>query len=1596
MADPKDKGKKPPKGREIPNSAGNLIRSFKKADRKYEQLSEASGHSCLAGSLNCFSGADGNDLFGFVLKDLPGLPSLRSYLKDPGVDKYKSKDAFNSETGKWESNNSIDAWEIHDYLRGEGVGVDPYEGVEFTYNKTGSKSQRVPDQVLENPSSLPIGTIIGQGDVNTKAGYRGFNEANDTSGKNRHSVVVIGYDETDGMPILYDQGAEVRLDDSKYTGSDASPRRFTNFTTPKDYKDLTYENILNNDTAFKEDLGFDSKDPDKNKISFESSKAPIKAIEKGVNEHQEGIAKHYDINKSTLDKFSKLLPGLSFKETKLNNNQGQSADLGVIPTALSDSLLGNAVLKPGAKALMNLYDNVLGSQGAGKPGKQDWELEIEAYNKYGKDVEKRNAYYNKLREETPTPTGERALSSSVGAFKIKDLSRYMSKIGKSKSDLYGASVSNAEELESGSVAALSLLAEKYNQAKELHKDLDLSEDQLVKLAMIGYSNASKLKSPEFVKHFIKNDTGLEDETFNKISNYDVSEFKHGGGVDTNPMSIPNTSQHEKLMNPEILAILQQMMEGQPGLAGENTGQAFGEIQKFMGQDENSKGSRLDVDPLRDIAPFRVNPFRGFLAEEGGPISAENAASMLPANFVFPTSDSMPASSIMGSVRNQLQTIGFQNMQNGGTIQGLQLDTINNVPSNVPPGIGGKFDISQLLSQQGSAPPIMNKLMNIDPRFQPDAFEAGGQVGSYDTLSLLDAMPEGGEVIGTYEDGGQVVMYKYYEDDGDDDFDDGGIAYDNYYKSQEQSVEHFGKGGKAKRQAKRAQRKADRAEWKNMTKSEKRAWRKEHGARTGFGKFLRGAGNVLGKGLKAIAPLVGLIPGVGIPLAAGIGGIGGGLDSISKTSREASLGTNPKFLQSTLSGAAGGALGALGAGPAAEGAATGFGALKGLAGGAKGLAGLGNIAKGLGGSQKLLGAFTGLGGGSGGGAGMAGFPGFNGGITGRGLGNFQGGPDLSGGIYGGVDPLSGGLPSNPALGGGSLFDLINQPRRFEHGGSTEEEGNVLVPIQTEKVGKQPEMIIHLDGSITKVNATKRHSQMDEDEVTDIVPDGSYIASADRDMRVKLKDAEDIVIGLKQMPYSEHKKGKIPEEITLGSLWGSKKKDMTPAELASRLRSKIEIQDNSDFLGHDNNIFTKLTNAENMKTRLPYIQGIVRLNEEKRLDSEPSGTIVQFGHGGPLNIKGIQHAPEGDFVEKVLPFIGSALPFLGSLFGGGKNKQNQANGGINPLVQSGILGSIPLAQLGINRNINAQQAALDQGVSDFSALGNQLIDNANQSATGQGQANLASTGLGLANALGMQTELPRLDLGASRSRLENFRPRAQSRADIDAASTPNFNAQAIMNNLGRRSGPVLAQLYSDQQRNQNAAAANRNQQLDQFDLNRIQGLNQIDSVLGQSNLAQEMGEIGRTDQQRGLALGSASQGIQRGADIESGRLGQIGNIQSQILPITTQFNQQRAGLEGQQSILGAQNALNAFSVLGGLQSQNATAGQQGQQGQQGQTGIGKFLSGLFGNNTPIGTGTTAPIPSNGTNDGAEGQSSEFGCQEGLCPQANGICSSGPALC
>jgi len=143
---------------------------------------------------------------------------------------------------------------------------------------------------------------------------------------------------------------------------------------------------------------------------------------------------------------------------------------------------------------------------------------------------------------------------------------------------------------------------------------------------------------------------------------------------------------------------------------------------------------------------------------------------------------------------------------------------------------------------------------------------------------------------------------------------------------------------------------------------------------------------------------------------------------------------------------------------------------------------------------------------------------------------------------------------------------------------------LVPIQTEKM----ETIILPTGDLVKVNATKRHSSMAEDVVTDIVPESSYVLSQFGNTKIYKDEADKVVLEISNAPYNIFSNGKVPKVKTLGDLMN--KKVMSPADLSRVVANKSKVVENKD-----GDVFTAITNLENKKNRGSYLQAIIELSE-----------------------------------------------------------------------------------------------------------------------------------------------------------------------------------------------------------------------------------------------------------------------------------------------------------------------------------------------------------------------------------------------------------------
>lgn len=454
----------------------------------------------------------------------------------------------------------------------------------------------------------------------------------------------------------------------------------------------------------------------------------------------------------------------------------------------------------------------------------------------------------------------------------------------------------------------------------------------------------------------------------------------------------------------------------------------------------------------------------------------------------------------------------------------------------------------------------------------------------------------------------------------------------------------------------------------------------------------------------------------------------------------------------------------------------------------------------------------------------------------------------------------------------------KPMKFQMGGQAQ-----LAPIQTEK----GEMLIHLDGTITDVHAKKKHTGMDDDHVTDIVPQGTYTTSDDRSIKMAYKEADEMLLAVKTYPYKEHEKGKEPEEITFADLWpGMSKKSYTPAQIAKMIARKFKTVDKGDHM----DIFTKDTNRTNIESRIPYIYRLMEFNESQK---DEDGLPI-FQKGGTVRVPGVPKHQWADWANVAV----QAIPGIVSLFGG-KNKGGGGGGAggqyaMDPMARSFILGSAPLHQLGLNQNIRAQQGAYDTALSDYTQLGQNL----NQYAGAQFGANLFGR-------LGQDLNTPRYDFGAARSRLTGLDTNTP-RALVEAMDRPLISSRDVVRDLGSRGATgVLANAMEARQAAKNQALVGQYNQNRQQDFQIAQGLNNLDIAEQQGNIPLELQEQ-QAKNARVAGIGSDASSL----------FGRYGDIQTQLLPQLTGLNISRANLEGQIPLGTAQNMLQLGSALGSM--------------------------------------------------------------------------------
>lgn len=770
--------------------------------------------------------------------------------------------------------------------------------------------------------------------------------------------------------------------------------------------------------------------------------------------------------------------------------------------------------------------------------------------------------------------------------------------------------------------------------------------------------------------------------------------------------------------------------------------------------------------------------------------------------------------------------GFANLLFPG---GVNVDTINQTPSNLPGGSGGNYNIS--LAQ------LLQPNMPFAPASRADySFKKGGYV----TRPFSEITDE--EEVST------IVLDPSYESiiqEYDYNFKKGGSVSKDYVQVPIQ----FGEGGPVK-----------------LVSVEQ----------AGLGKFFK----KIGKGIKKVgSKLWDSFKATGDFALSNLG-----LPNVIKSEMD-----NSKFLTGVS-----GVLGSLT--PIAADIL---------------LPGAGSALKGLQGLN--------IGGGSGGGGQQGGqLPSFGGFGQGIQPGGILGG--MLGGGLGGMNPSSFGFGNMGGYGmpqnqGFNYSSVGRSPYsfNFQEGGFVEQ--SPLIPIQAEK----GEKIIHPDLSITDVNAKKKHSQMDDDLVTDIVKEGSFIASADKDMRISREEAEEILLAIKTVPYKEIKKGKMPEEITLADLWtDSMPKKVTIAELVQRVKEKYPTVDWEDHM----DIFDKATNEENVNSRMPWLEALSAIGEGMK---EENPSMYDFKHGGKVkHIK--KGVPMYQMGGDILGILGSALPMLGGLFGGGKN-QNQFQ--TDPATRAMMMGSFPISTAGQLKQLRATQDASGRAMNNFGQL--------HQDLKGIGQDSLtAGLGTTLMSRLATNTDITAPTVRNSFMQTLNTQT---PRSFIDAAGTPALDPTMLVQQLGTQGAAgAMANLNSQTVDARNQQAANQYNKDRQLDILKRQTL---DQGINQQSLY----DANAINQQRGLQ-NTANQDMLKGfGESYQGYLGNEASRLNQAFGTGTQLDMYNAGLQGQGAQIVGNQMFNAANAANTLDLQQQMANLQGQQYNQ-QQGIMDQLLGQLG--------------------------------------------------
>lgn len=155
---------------------------------------------------------------------------------------------------------------------------------------------------------------------------------------------------------------------------------------------------------------------------------------------------------------------------------------------------------------------------------------------------------------------------------------------------------------------------------------------------------------------------------------------------------------------------------------------------------------------------------------------------------------------------------------------------------------------------------------------------------------------------------------------------------------------------------------------------------------------------------------------------------------------------------------------------------------------------------------------------------------------------------------------------------------------QFGGETQQQAT---PTQTE----WGEVVLFPDNALPNVMARELHKHMDDDDITDMLPEGSYVFSNDKTMKFDVRDIREELLGL-GMSYYNEQGNEGADEMEMGDVLPKRGK-LTFAEAAKSIRQKIKTT------GNRNDLMDIATDSDNLETRVPYLMKLVQMQDEKNI-------------------------------------------------------------------------------------------------------------------------------------------------------------------------------------------------------------------------------------------------------------------------------------------------------------------------------------------------------------------------------------------------------------